>query len=80
MLSAQANRLKTKVEHKVPITVPMQELHEAAKARACLVSLAATECTLSALAKRLNLYDARHFVYKRSQRPAVPHGLKSTLG
>ena len=74
-----AHRMKTKVEHRVPITAPMRELLRAMEAREGLVFPAAygrmlSDMTLSALMKRLHLSDDGHFVDQRSQRPAVPHG------
>ena len=74
-----AHRMKTKVEHRVPITAPMRELLRAMEAREGLVFPAAygrilSDMTLSALMKRLHLSDDEHFVDQRSQRPAVPHG------
>ena len=79
-----ANRMKTKVEHRVPITAPMRELLKANEASEGLVFSAAngrilSDMTLSALMKRIHLSDDGNFVDQRSQRPAVPHGLQSTL-
>jgi len=79
-----AHRMKTKVEHRVPITAPMRELLEAKEAREGLVFPAASgrmlsDMTLSALMKSIHQSDDGHFVDQRSQRPAVPHGLRSTF-
>ena len=79
-----AHRMKTKAEHRVPITAPMRELLEATEAREGLVFPAASgrmlsDMTLSALMKSINQSDGGHFVDQRSQRPAVPHGLRSTF-
>ena len=79
-----AHRMKTKAEHRVPITAPMRELLEATEAREGLVFPAASgrmlsDMTLSALMKSIHQSDDGHFVDQRSQRPAVPHGLRSTF-
>ena len=76
--------MKANVEHRVPITASMRELLRAMEAREGLVFPAAygrmlSDMTLSALMKRLHLSDDGHFVDQRSQRPAVPHGLRSTF-
>ena len=79
-----AHRIKTKAEHRVPITAPMRELLEATEAREGLVFPAASgrmlsDMTLSALMKSIHQSDDGHFVDQRSQRPTVPHGLRSTF-
>ena len=79
-----AHRMKTNVEHRVPITAPMRELLEATEVREGLVFPAASgrmlsDMTLSALMKSIHQSDDGHFVDQRSQRPAVPHGLRSTF-
>lgn len=79
-----AHRMKTKAEHRVPITASMRELLEATEAREGLVFPAASgrmlsDMTLSSLMKRIHQSDDGNFVDQRSKRPAVPHGLRSTF-
>ena len=59
--------MKTKAEHRVPITAPMRELLEAAEVREGLVFPAASgrmlsDMTRSELIKRMHQADDGHFV------------------
>jgi integrase len=79
-----ADRMKAKLEHRVPITLPMHKLLSSFNVRTGLVFKSRNETmlsdmTLSALMKRMHKTDAHGFVDMRSGLPAVPHGLRSTF-
>ena len=79
-----ADRMKTKLEHHVPIILPMYEMLKSLSVRQGLVFKSRNETTLSdmtlsALMKRMHKTDGNGFVDMRSGVPAVPHGLRSTF-
>ena len=76
--------MKTKLEHHVPIILPMYEMLKSLSVRQGLVFKSRNETTLSdmtlsALMKRMHKTDEKGFVDIRSGVPAVPHGLRSTF-
>ena len=79
-----ANRMKAKREHRVPIIQPMLNLlqHDGSKSGLVFPSRNNTpvsDMTLSAVMKRMHKADDLGFLDRDNQRPAVPHGLRSTF-
>ena len=77
------DRMKARVEHRIPITGPILEALHASKTSSGLVFRSRSgspisDMTMSALMKRMHAADEIGFVDKVSKRPAVPHGLRST--
>ncbi|MDB4221608.1 integrase arm-type DNA-binding domain-containing protein [Amylibacter sp.] len=79
-----AIRMKANREHRIPITKDMLRLIEGIKPRKGFVfssnkNTELSNMTLSSLMKRMHFSDQKGFVDAKSQRPAVPHGLRSTF-
>lgn len=79
-----AERMKSKREHRVPITHPMYELLRRLNHKSGLVFKSRnltmlSDMTLSALMKRMHRSDEKGFLDQGSGLPAVPHGLRSTF-
>lgn len=79
-----ANRMKAKREHRVPIIPPMLDLLSHNDSKSGLVfpsrnSTLVSDMTLSAVMRRMHQADDKGFLDRDSQRPAVPHGLRSTF-
>ena len=79
-----ADRMKTKLEHRVPITLPMYEMLNSFNVRTGSVFKSQNETmlfdmTLSALMNRMHKTDENGFVDTRSGVPTVTHGLRSTF-
>lgn len=79
-----ANRMKTRTEHRVPITQPMLDILQNTESNTGLVfpsrkNTPISDMTLSALMRRMNQSDEQGFLDKKTQKPAVPHGLRSTF-
>jgi len=77
-------RMKTRVEHEVPIIEPMKVLLENQHTDKGLVFPSPrggllSDMTLSALMKRMHQSDKKGYSDKKSGRPAVPHGMRSTF-
>jgi integrase len=80
----QAERMKAKREHRVPITSAIFELICNTNDQKGLVFKSGklttlSDMTLSALMKRMHASDEYGFADQRSALPAVPHGLRSTF-
>ena len=79
-----ANRMKARTEHRVPITQPMLDILQNTESNTGLVfpsrkNTPISDMTLSALMRRMNQSDEQGFLDKKTQKPAVPHGLRSTF-
>ena len=79
-----ADRMKTKREHRVPITLPIYDLLRSSNDKMGLVFKSRnltplSDMTLSALMKRMHAKDEQGYIDQRSLLPAVPHGLRSTF-
>jgi integrase len=79
-----SERMKARMEHRVPITSAMYELISNTNDQTGLVFKSTnhttlSDMTLSALMKRMHANDEKGFVDQRSAIPAVPHGLRSTF-
>ena len=79
-----ADRMKTKREHRVPITLPIYDLLRSSNDKMGLVFKSRnltplSDMTLSALMKRMHASDEKGYIDQRSLLPAVPHGLRSTF-
>lgn len=79
-----AIRMKANREHRIPITEDMYALINGTKTHNGLVfcsnnNTELSNMTLSSLMKRMHFSDQLGFVDAKSQRPAVPHGLRSTF-
>jgi integrase len=79
-----ANRMKAKIEHRVPITPAMLDLLQQGEGQKDLIfqsrsGSTLSDMTLSAIMRRMHLADKIGFVDKTSGRPAVPHGIRSTF-
>ena len=79
-----AIRMKANREHRIPITKGMLRLIEGIKLRKGFVfcsdkNTELSNMTLSSTMKRMHFSDQLGFVDAKSQRPAVPHGLRSTF-
>lgn len=79
-----ASRMKTRLEHEVPLIEPIKSLIESQPHQKGLVFPAPkggplSDMTLSALMKRMNQSDDIGYFDPKSGRPAVPHGLRSTF-
>lgn len=79
-----ANRMKARRAHRVPIIQPMLDLlsHNDSKSGLVFPSRKSTplsDMTLSAVMRRMHQADDKGFLDRDSQRPAVPHGLRSTF-
>lgn len=77
-------RMKTRVEHEVPIIAPVKALIENQPNGRGLVFPSRrggllSDMTLSALMKRMHQSDEKGYFDKKSGRPAVPHGVRSTF-
>lgn len=77
-------RMKTRVEHEVPIIAPVKALIENQPNDRGLVFPSRrggllSDMTLSALMKRMHQSDEKGYFDKKSGRPAVPHGMRSTF-
>ena len=79
-----AVRMKANREHRIPITEDMYALINGTKTHKGLVfcsnkNTEISNMTLSSTMKRMHFSDQLGFVDAKSQRPAVPHGLRSTF-
>ena len=79
-----AIRMKANREHRIPLTKDMLRLIEGIKPRKGFVfcsdkNTELSNMTLSSTMKRMHFSDQLGFVDAKSQRPAVPHGLRSTF-
>ena len=79
-----AERMKAEREHTVPITQAMRDILEALPHKEELVFPSSrggmlSDMTLSALMKRIHSSDGTGYFDKKSKRPAVPHGFRSTF-
>ena len=79
-----AVRMKANREHRIPITEDMYALINGTKTHKGLVfcsnkNTELSNMTLSSTMKRMHFSDQLGFVDAKSQRPAVPHGLRSTF-
>ena len=79
-----AIRMKANREHRIPITEDMYALINGTKTHKGLVfcsnkNTELSNMTLSSTMKRMHFSDQLGFVDAKSQRPAVPHGLRSTF-
>ena len=79
-----AVRMKANREHRIPITEDMYALINGTKTHKGLVfcsnkNTELSNMTLSSTMKRMHFSDQFGFVDAKSQRPAVPHGLRSTF-
>ena len=79
-----AIRMKANREHRIPITEDMYALINGTKTHKGLVfcsdkNTELSNMTLSSTMKRMHFSDQFGFVDAKSQRPAVPHGLRSTF-
>lgn len=79
-----AEHMKSKREHRVPITHPMYEVLRRLNHKSGLVFKSRnltmlSDMTLSALMKRMHRSDEKGFLDQGSGLPAVPHGLRSTF-
>ncbi|MDB3882193.1 integrase arm-type DNA-binding domain-containing protein [Amylibacter sp.] len=79
-----AIRMKANREHRIPITKGMLRLIEGIKLRKGFVfcsdkNTELSNMTLSSTMKRMHFSDQLGFVDAKSQRSAVPHGLRSTF-
>jgi len=79
-----AIRMKANREHRIPLTEEMYALINGTKTRKGFVfcsdkNTELSNMTLSSLMKRMHFSDQKGFVDAKSQRPAVPHGLRSTF-
>ena len=77
------NRMKARVEHRIPITQPVKEALRTSNTSSGLVFKSRSgkpisDMTMSALMKRMHAADEIGFIDKVSKRAAVPHGLRST--
>ena len=78
------SRMKTKVEHCIPIIEPVYDLLNRIPRRCDLVFPSSkdrklSDMTLSALMKRMDKSDKLGYTDKQSGRIAVPHGIRSTF-
>jgi len=79
-----AIRMKANREHRIPITEDMYALINGTRTHKGLVfcsdkNTELSNMTLSSTMKRMHFSDQLGFVDAKSQRPAVPHGLRSTF-
>ena len=79
-----ASRMKMRQEHVVPITKEMLKIIESSGTTSGLVfasqkGMQLSDMTLSQTMKRINASDANGFLDKKTHKPAVPHGLRSTF-
>ena len=79
-----AHRMKAKREHRVPLTHEIFELIRGDNHRQGLVfpsskNTTISDMTMSKLMKRMHQSDKIGFVDAKSQKPAVPHGMRSTF-
>ena len=79
-----AVRMKANREHRIPMTEDMYALINGTKTHKGLVfcsnkNTELSNMTLSSTMKRMHFSDQLGFVDAKSQRPAVPHGLRSTF-
>jgi integrase len=79
-----AHRMKAKREHRVPLTHGIFEIIRGDNQRHGLVfpsskNTTISDMTMSALMKRMHQSDKIGFVDAKSQKPAVPHGVRSTF-
>jgi integrase len=79
-----AIRMKANREHRIPLTEEMYALINGTKTHKGLVfcsdkNTELSNMTLSSTMKRMHFSDQFGFVDAKSQRPAVPHGLRSTF-
>ena len=79
-----AIRMKANREHRIPLTEEMYALINGTKTHKGLVfcsdkNTELSNMTLSSTMKRMHFSDQLGFVDAKSQRPAVPHGLRSTF-
>ena len=79
-----AVRMKANREHRIPITEDMYALINGTRTHKGLVfcsdkNTELSNMTLSSTMKRMHFSDQLGFVDAKSQRPAVPHGLRSTF-
>ena len=79
-----AIRMKANREHRIPLTEEMYALINGTKTRKGFVfcsdkNTELSNMTLSSLMKRMHFSDQLGFIDAKSQRPAVPHGLRSTF-
>ena len=82
--SIPAIRMKANREHRIPITEDMYALINGTRTHKGLVfcsnkNTELSNMTLSSLMKRMHFSDQLGFIDAKSQRPAVPHGLRSTF-
>lgn len=76
--------MKMRQEHVVPITKEMLKIIESSGTTSGLVfasqkGMQLSDMTLSQTMKRINASDANGFLDKKTHKPAVPHGLRSTF-
>lgn len=79
-----AIRMKANREHRIPLTEEMYALINGTKTRKGFVfcsdkNTELSNMTLSSLMKRMHFSDQLGFIDAKSQRAAVPHGLRSTF-
>ena len=79
-----SERMKTRVEHQVPIIQPVKDILAGQPEAFELVfpsrkGKQLSDMTLSALMKRMHAADKVGYCDERSGRPAVPHGIRSTF-
>jgi integrase len=79
-----AIRMKANREHRIPLTKDMLRLIEGIKPRKGFVfcsdkNTELSNMTLSSTMKRMHFSDQLGFVDAKSQRPAFPHGIRSTF-
>ena len=79
-----ASRMKMRQEHVVPITKEMLKIIESSGTTSGLVFASPkgtqlSDMTLLQTMRRINASDANGFLDKKTNKPAVPHGLRSTF-